>query len=97
MRVQQGRKKKLVKRPQTWLWAYKHCNRKTKHWNWRLVSAMREIEHKSCVPFALYKWKAFGFDGKEKPMWTIDDYMNEWYEDPSDYVGMGWVDSRGRP
>jgi len=21
----------------------------------------------------------------------------EEYEDPSDYVGMGWVDSRGRP
>ena len=21
----------------------------------------------------------------------------EVYEDPSDYVGMGWVDSRGRP
>ena len=21
---------------------------------------------------------------------------NEW-EDPSDYVGMGWIDSRGRP
>ena len=23
--------------------------------------------------------------------------MPEEYEDPSDYVGMGWVDSRGRP
>jgi hypothetical protein len=22
---------------------------------------------------------------------------DEDYEDPSDYVGMGWVDSRGRP
>ena len=22
---------------------------------------------------------------------------DEEYEDPSDYVGMGWVDSRGRP
>jgi len=23
--------------------------------------------------------------------------QDEEYEDPSDYVGMGWVDSRGRP
>jgi hypothetical protein len=56
---------------------------------------MREIEHQSCVPFALYKWKAFGFDGKHKPMWTIADYMNEWYE--YENQSMGWVDSRGRP
>jgi hypothetical protein len=56
---------------------------------------MRGVEHKSCVPFALYKWKAFGFDGKEKPMWTIADYMNEWYE--YENQSTGWVDSRGRP
>jgi hypothetical protein len=56
---------------------------------------MREIEHQSCVPFALYKWKAFGFDGKHKPMWTIVDYMNEWYEYGNQ--SMGCVDSRGRP
>ena len=92
--------KKVIrhKRPRPWVWAYKHDNRITKHWNWRLVGAMRGVEHKSCVPFALYKWKAFGFDGKEKPMWTIADYMNEWYaENPSDYVSMGWVGSDGRP
>jgi hypothetical protein len=80
MKVQQGRKKKLVKASPTWLWAHKHDNRITKHWNWRLVGAMEGIEHKSCVPFALYKWKAFGFDGKEQPMWAINDYMNEWHE-----------------
>jgi hypothetical protein len=72
------KRKKLVKRPQTWLWAYKHCDRITKHWNWRLVSAMtREIEQQSCVPFALYKWKAFGFDGKHQPIWTINRYMEK--------------------
>jgi hypothetical protein len=27
---------------------------------------------------------------------TQKDAPEEW-EDPSDYVGMGWVDSRGRP
>lgn len=26
-----------------------------------------------------------------------DEYVNEPEEDPSDYVGMGWIDSRGRP
>ena len=74
--------KKVIrqKRPQPWTWAHKHDNRITKHWNWRLVGAMRGVEHKSCVPCAVYKWRAFGFDGKEKPMWTIADYMNEWYE-----------------
>ena len=74
--------KKVIrqKRPQPWLWAYKHDERKKKHWNWRLVDAMRGVRHESCVPFALYKWKAFGFDGKEQPMWTIADYMSEWYE-----------------
>ena len=87
------------KRPQPWLWAYKHDNRITKHWNWRLIEAMRKTTHNSCVPFALYKWKAFGFDGKQQPIWTIDAYMDmaENYEDPSNYVGMGWVGSDGRP
>ena len=27
---------------------------------------------------------------------ALNPTPNEW-EDPSDYVGMGWVDSRGRP
>lgn len=87
------------KRPQPWLWAYKHDNRITKHWNWRLIEAMRKTTHNSCVPFALYKWKAFGFDGKQQPIWTIDAYidMAENYEDPNDYVGMGWVGADGRP
>ena len=71
------KRKKLVKRPQTWLWAYNHDNRITKHWNWQLVSAMRGMEHQSCVPLALYKWKAFGFDGKHQPIWTINRYMEK--------------------
>jgi hypothetical protein len=50
-------------------------NRRSKHWNWRLVTALNGVEHKSCVPFALYKWKAFGFDGKHQPVWTIADYL----------------------
>jgi hypothetical protein len=29
-------------------------------------------------------------------MQTMNPIPEEW-EDPSDYVGMGWVDSRGRP
>ena len=65
------------KRPQPWLWAYKHDNRITKHWNWRLIEAMRKTTHNSCVPFALYKWKAFGFDGKHQPVWTIDSFLGE--------------------
>jgi hypothetical protein len=46
-----------------------------------------------------YGWKAFGFDGKQQPIWTIAGYVDmvENYEDPSDYVGMGWVGSDGRP
>lgn len=64
------------KRPRPWIWAYNHSNRVTKHWNWRLVTAMNGVEHHSCVPFALYKWKAFGFDGRQKPVWTIADYIN---------------------
>ena len=27
---------------------------------------------------------------------ALNPIPNEW-EDPSDYVGMGWIDSRGRP
>ena len=64
------------KRPQPWTWAYNHSNRVTDHWNWRLINAMKGGEHHSCVPFALYKWRAFGFDGKHKPVWTIGDYIN---------------------
>ena len=87
------------KRPQPWTWAYNYSNRVTDCWNWRLINAMKGGEHKSCVPFALYKWRAFGFDGKQKPVWTIADYMDmaENYEDPSDYVGMGWIGADGRP
>ena len=87
------------KRPQPWTWAQRHDERKKKHWNWRLIEAMRKTTHNSCVPFALYKWKAFGFDGKQQPIWTIDAYIDmvENYEDPNDYVGMGWVGADGRP
>ena len=63
------------KQPRPWIWAYNHDNRVTKHWNWRLVNAMKGGERHSCVPFALYKWKAFGFDGKQKPVWTINSFL----------------------
>ena len=90
-----------IKRPQPWTWAYKHSRRLEKRWNWQMIDAKgkhTKVQSERCVPFALYKWKAFGFDGKHRPMWTIADYMNEWYaENPSDYVGMGWVGSDGRP
>ena len=95
------RKYRVRKRPQPWTWAQEHEERVRKHWRWRLLDAMWENRNAmslQCVPFALYKWKAFGFDGKHQPVWTIADYMSEWYaEDPSDYVGMGWVGSDGRP
>ena len=65
------------KRPQIWVWAHKHDNRVKKHWNWRMISAMRGVEHKSCVPFVFYKWRAFGFDGKHQPVWTIDSFLGE--------------------
>ena len=29
-------------------------------------------------------------------MQALNPALEEW-EDPSDYVGMGWIDSRGRP
>ena len=87
------------KRPTPFMWAYQHDKRKKKHWNWRMVDAKKGVHHESCVPFALYKWKAFGFEGKQQPVWTIADYVDmvENYEDPSNYVGMGWVGSDGRP
>jgi hypothetical protein len=34
-----------------------------------------KAQYTRCVPFALYKWKAFGFDGKHQPVWTIADYL----------------------
>jgi hypothetical protein len=90
------------KRPQPWTWAQKHERRLEKGWNWKLLDAKWEktkAQYTRCVPFALYKWKAFGFDGKQQPIWTIAGYVDmvENYEDPSDYVGMGWVGSDGRP
>ena len=95
------RKYRVRKRPQPWTWAQEHEERVRKNWRWRLLDAMwenRNAQLSQCVPLSHYGWKAFGFDKKEKPMWTISDYMSEWYaEDPSDYVGMGWIDSNGRP
>ena len=95
------RKYRFEKRPQPWTWAQKHEERVRKNWRWRLLEAMwdnRKAQSLRCVPLSHYGWKAFGFDKKEKPMWTIADYMSEWYgEDPSDYVGMGWVGADGRP
>ena len=90
------------KRPQPWTWAQAHEERVRKHWRWKLLDAKWEktkAQYTRCVPFALYKWKAFGFDGKHQPVWTIAGYVDmvENYEDPSDYVGMGWVGSDGRP
>jgi hypothetical protein len=90
------------KHPQPWTWAQKRARRLEKGWNWKLLDAKWEktkAQYTRCVPFALYKWKAFGFDGKQKPIWTIAGYVDmvENYEDPSDYVGMGWVGSDGRP
>ena len=90
------------KHPQPWTWAQKRARRLEKGWNWKLLDAKWEktkAQYTRCVPFALYKWKAFGFDGKHQPIWTIAGYVDmvENYEDPSDYVGMGWVGSDGRP
>jgi hypothetical protein len=87
-----------TKRPQPWAWAQEHEERVRKHWRWRLLDAMwgnRKAQLLQCVPFALYKWKAFGFDGEHQPMWTIADYMSEWYEYENQSTGL--VDSRGRP
>ena len=66
------------KRPQPWTWAQEHEERVRKNWRWRLLDAMwenRNAQLSQCVPFALYKWKAFGFDGKHQPVWTIADYL----------------------
>ena len=71
------------KRPQPWTWAQKHEERVRKNYRWRLLDAMwdnRNAQSQRCAPFALYKWKWFGFDGKHQPMWAIADYMKEWYE-----------------
>ena len=90
------------KRPQPWTWAQEHEERVRKHWRWKLLDAMwenRKAECVRCVPLSLYGWKVVGFDGKQQPIWTIDAYMDmvENYEDPNDYVGMGWVGADGRP
>jgi hypothetical protein len=90
------------KRPQPWTWAQAHEERVRKHWNWKLLDAMwdnRKAQTLRCVPLSHYGWKAFGFSKKLKPIWTIAGYVDmvENYEDPSDYVGMGWVGSDGRP
>jgi hypothetical protein len=64
-------------------WARGHDARVKKHWNWRMIEAKDDnakLMSTRCVPFALNKWKAFGFDGKHQPMWAINDYMNEWHE-----------------
>ena len=66
------------KRPQPWTWAQKRARRLEKGWNWKLLDAKWEktkAQYTRCVPFALYNWKAFGFDGKHQPVWTIADYL----------------------
>ena len=90
------------KRPQPWTWAQEHEERVRKNWRWKLLEAMwdnRKAEWVRCVPLSHYGWKVVGFDGKRQAVWTIDAYMDmvENYEDPSNYVGMGWVGSDGRP
>ncbi len=92
----------MQKRPQPWTWAQAHEQRVRKHWRWKLLDAMwdnTKAQLLRCTPLSHYGWKAFGFNKKLKPVWTIADYtdMVENYEDPSDYVGMGWVGSDGRP
>ena len=92
----------MRKRLQPWTWAQTHEQRVRKHWRWKLLDAMWEntkAQSLRCVPLSHYGWKAFGFNKKLKPVWTIANYidMAENYEDPSDYVGMGWVGSDGRP
>ena len=45
---------------------------------WRLREAVwdnRKAQLLRCVPLAHYGWKAFGFDGEHKPVWTIADYL----------------------
>ena len=33
------------------------------------------------VPFSLYKWRQFGFDGSHNPVWTIQQFLKrEWME-----------------
>jgi hypothetical protein len=92
------------KRPQPWTWAQAHEERVRKHWNGGSCSMRSGTTRKAqytcgACRSAHYGWKAFGFDGKHKPIWTIAGYVDmvENYEDPSDYVGMGWVGSDGRP
>lgn len=74
-----GRCQWHIKHPQPWTWANDHANRKTKHWNWKRITARDRLHigNLACVPFALYKWKAFGFDGKHQPIWTINRYMEK--------------------
>ena len=33
----------------------------------------------------------------ERANYKVHDALPEEWEDPTDYVGMGWIDSRGRP
>jgi hypothetical protein len=59
------------KRPQPWSWAQAHEERVRKHWNWKLLDAKWDKNRKAqytcgACRSALYKWKAFGFDGKLK-------------------------------
>jgi hypothetical protein len=66
------------KHPQPWTWAYKHERRLEKSWNWKLLDAKWEntkAQALRCTPFALNGWKAFGFDGKHQPVWTIQSFL----------------------
>ena len=69
----------MQKRPQPWTWAQDHEQRVRKHWRWKLLDAMwdnTKAQLLRCTPLSHYGWKAFGFDGKQKPVWTIADYIN---------------------
>jgi hypothetical protein len=38
----------------------------------------RKAQTLRCVPLSHYGWKAFGFNKKLKPIWTIADYTDAW-------------------
>ena len=68
------------KKPQPWTWAQEHEERVRKHWKWKLLDAKWEntnAQSLRCVPLSHYGWRAFGFDGKHQPVWTIDSFLGE--------------------
>jgi hypothetical protein len=66
------------KRPQPWTWAQAYEERVRKHWRWKLRNAIWEntkAQSLRCTPLSHYGWKAFGFDRKFKPVWTINSFL----------------------